>query len=94
MEYQNWPKCRNIPLQGQIGTALTTMVVIIGIPKACKSSNWLRQGNPLSPILLHYFVIVVEAISCMLLKAKCGTHIDCFSVEVPHLQFAADAIIQ
>ena len=58
----------------------------------------LRQGDPLSPLL---FVLVMEAFSRLMLRAKKGGHIDGFSVsstggdamDISHLLFEGDNLV-
>ncbi|RVW90110.1 Transposon TX1 uncharacterized 149 kDa protein [Vitis vinifera] len=63
-----------------------------------KSSRGLRQGDPLSPYL---FVIVMEALSCLLKRAKEGGFLSGWhlsgrgggGVEITHLLFADDTLV-
>ena len=71
-------------------------VLINGTPSGFfQSSRGLRQGDPLSPYL---FVIVMEALSCLLKRAKEGGFLPRWQlsgrgragVEITHLLFADD----
>lgn len=71
-------------------------VMVNGSPKGFFwSSRGLHQGDPLSPML---FVIVVEALHAMLLKATPrnifhGFHVENSLEDVSHLQFVDDILI-
>lgn len=71
-------------------------ILVNSSPKGYFRSRWLRQGDPLSPML---FVIVVEALHALLEKrlSSCeslkGYSVEHFSMAVNHLKFANDAIV-
>ena len=63
-----------------------------------QSFRGLRQGDPLSPYL---FVLAMEALSCLLRRAREGGYLTDFKVngkggeglEVTHLLFADDTLV-
>ncbi|RVW71359.1 putative ribonuclease H protein [Vitis vinifera] len=85
-------------IQWCIGTVSFSVLINGTSSGFFKSSRGLRQGDPLSPYL---FVIVMEALSCLLKRAKEGGFLSGWQlsgrggggVEITHLLFADDTLV-